>query len=479
MNKKFIFIGPLLLFIFGMLPLVNDAQTITFQQIYQGNVDRSGRDVIQTSDGGYLLAAMTENSIPGDSDMYIIKTNPYGDTLWTKTYGGNKPEYPYSALELGNGDYFILGYTDSYGAGDYDLWLLRINSTGTVLWSKTYGDTGDDQGKEIIPTSDGNYLLAGRSNGPGTADYDGLLIKIDPAGNELWKKFLGGTGYETIRSVAECSDGGFAFTGQTTTWGSGNGDIWLAKTNSTGDLTWSKTFGGTNIDDGNGLVVNSDGSIVLTAETNSFGSGLMDVQVLKTDDQGNQVWNKFYGGTNKDVSKTIVKTTDGGYFVGCISRSFGWINPEMWLLKLDASGDLMWSRNYGSWDHEHCHSAKQTSDGGYIALGHTKSYGPFVKIMLVKLDQFGTTDVPFISSANSQINVFPNPTDGKINIELPENNSTCSYAITNMVGEIFANGNTPAGQQTMPIDLQNLQAGVYFLRMRSENHFSVTRIVLR
>ncbi|MFN5183500.1 MAG: hypothetical protein ACK5D5_10825, partial [Bacteroidota bacterium] len=397
--------------------LYSNSQNIIFQQIYQCQVDQSAREIVEISSGGFMIAAMNEKTI-GDSDIYIIKTNVSGDTLWTKSFGGNQSEYPNMILETNGGNFLIVGYTLSYGAGSNDVYLIKIDINGNLLWSKTYGGIGDDEGKDIIPTSDGNYVITGRSNSPGNQYYDAFLMKIDPLGNIIWEKNYGGSLYETSRSVKECLDGGYILTGQTLSYGSGGGDVYLIKTDSNGNLVWSKTFGGSSIDDGNVVLENPDKTIMIAAETESYGGGAMDVWLLKTDSLGNLLWSQTYGGTDKDVSKTMRMTSDGKYLIGAISRSFGWINPDMWLLKIDTNGTTLWTRHFGSWDHEHCHSAREASDGGIIAVGHSKSYGPVTKIMFIKLDENGTTSFAE-NNQKHEINIFPNPAETKINIQLP------------------------------------------------------------
>ncbi|MFN6037466.1 MAG: hypothetical protein ACK452_03280, partial [Bacteroidota bacterium] len=382
-------------------------QSIIFQQIYQCQTDQSAREAIEISSGGYMIAAMNEKSF-GDTDIYILRTDINGDTIWTKSFGGNFSEYPNMILETTGGNFLILGYTKSFGAGNNDIYLIKIDINGNILWTKSYGDIGDDEGKDIIATTDGNYIITGRSNSPGNLNYDAFLKKIDPNGNILWENNYGGNQYETSRSVKECIGGGYIIAGQTNSYGSGNGDVFLVRTDANGNFQWSKTFGGSNIDDGNAVIENTDSSIIIAAETNSYGSGNMDVWVIKTDKNGNVVWDQTFGGIDKDVSKTMRPTSDGGYIIGAISRSFGWINPEMWLIKIDANGILQWTRSFGSWDHEHCHSAREVSDGGFISVGNSKSYGPVSKIMFIKLDQNGTTNLNANKTQNT-FKIYPNP----------------------------------------------------------------------
>jgi hypothetical protein len=451
---------------------------ITFQQIYPCNIDQSSRDVISTSDGGYLIAGMTETAVLGDTNILMVKTDQLGDTMWTKVFGTTGINYPNSIVETSDGNYFIAGYTNSYGAGSYDAWLIKMSPSGSLLWWNTYGGTGIDDAREIIATSDGNYVIVGRHSN-GSQYYDVWLMKIDIFGNVIWEKNYGGAQYETGRSVKQSPDGGYIVTGQTKSYGNGGGDIYLIKTDSNGDTLWTKTYGGPNEDDGNWVVANSDGTIVLTAETNSYGAGAMDVQAMKVDAMGAVVWSKIYGGNDKDVSKTIYGTSDGGYIIGAISRSFGWVDPDMWLLKLDAMGDTTWTRHYGSWDHEHCHHARQTADGGYIAVGHTKSYGPTARIMFLKLNPNGLPGPTSIEEQNENfVSVSPNPSSGIIRVSLKAIENW-SYKITNALGKVLSAGSVAQQKENeSKIDLSMEPPGMYILSVQYGDKITTRKIIL-
>lgn len=472
----------LLLILLCVLASATVHAQVTFQQVYPSNTyDRSSNDVIATSDGGYLIAGLTATSLQGDTNIFMVKTDYLGDTIWTRSFGGPLRDAPNSVVATYDGNYFVAGYTENYGAGSVDGWLLKIDPNGNLLWWNTYGGTGNDEIKQIIATTDGNYMMVGRMNSPGAQWFDAWLVKIDPYGTVLWQKLYGGPQYETARSVKEYPGGGYVLTGQTESYGVG-GDIYLVRTDAVGDTIWTKTYGGANSDDGNGVVANSDGSIVLVAETNSFGAGMMDVQAIKTDANGSVLWNKTYGGTDKDVSKTIYPTSDGGYIVGAISRSFGWINPDMWLLKLDAMGDTTWTRHYGSWDHEHCMAAKQTADGGYIATGHTRSYGPVVRIMLIKLDVNGlpgSTGIEELAD-NANISLYPNPGSGVFQVRIKNGvEKITSYKISNPLGQVISSGTWNAGKSdNRTVDLTGHQPGLYLLSVQSGNEIGTRKFVL-
>jgi hypothetical protein len=452
-------------------------QAQTFQKVYTAGFHQSSKEVLPTGDGGYLIAGMTRTIYAGDTDIYMVKTNAVGDIQWTKQYGGFQPEYANGMVATEDGGFLVIGFTKSYGAGNGDCWLLRLNSSGDLVWSKTYGGTGDDDGKEIIRTSDGNYIFVGRTNYSGGANFDGFLKKVDGSGNEIWTKYYGGSAYETLRSVKQCSDGGFIAIGQTLTFGNaGVGDIYLVRTNSNGDQAWYKTYGGTNEDDGNFVLANGDGSFTFCSETNSFGAGDMDVQATKVDASGNIIWNYYYGGNLKDVSTTIRPTNDGGYIIGAISRSFGWINPDMWLVKIDANGNKTWDKHFGSWYHDHCHSAVPTPDGGFALVGHQVDANDLAHIFIVKTNSEGAVGINELSDDKKPVfNIYPNPSNGLFNILSPSKIQAVniSDALGNKIKTITTD------DSMLHIDLSDKPKGAYLVTVQTATSSYTRKIVIR
>lgn len=479
-NNYKVFFACLALLAFQCSPLFMQSQVTTFEKVYETIVDQSGKDVLPTSDGGFIIAATTENNIANDFDILIVKTNSFGDTLWTKTHLNPGLNHPNCIIET-NGGYLILGYSQSLGQ-DYDAYLLKINTMGEFLWSKVYGGYGNEDGKEIIATSDGNYVIIGASNSVNYTNNDVQLIKIDPAGNTIWTKYYGDpTAYESARSVKLCLDGGFILAGKTVSSTNAVATIYLVKTNSSGDTMWTKAFGGPNSYEGKFILTNSDGTYTLCVDDSSATRD-SDVKLIKIDGNGNILWEKTYGGTDKDICKTMQHTPDGGYIVAATSRSFGWTNPDMWLLKLDALGDTTWTRNFGGIFHDHGYAVKTTSDGGYVAVGHNRNINSTFRMMLVKVNGSGNFEPVSTEdfALKNTLTIYPNPSNGLIKIDFGGDLSSSMFKIHNTLGqEVFSEIiNTSNQLDSRSIDLNDKEPGIYFLSIQSTKTLTTKKLIL-
>jgi hypothetical protein len=290
--------------------------------------------VRQTSDSGYIVVGRTLG------DVLLIKTDAKGNIQWAKAYGGKNVVDARFFQQTSDGGYIVAGYTNSFGAGGIDIFLIKTDANGNVSWAKTYGGTGDDIARSVQQTSDGGYILAGETNSFGVGGRDIFLIKTDANGNVSWAKTYGGTGYDTARSVRQTSDGGYIVAGYTNSFGAGGRDIFLIKTDANGNVSWAKTYGGTGNDHAFSIQQTSDGGYIVAGETRSFGAGSWDVFLVKTDANGNIQWAKTYGGTWADWAQSVQQTSDGGYIVASATFSFGAGNFDIFLVKTDANGNI-------------------------------------------------------------------------------------------------------------------------------------------
>ncbi len=338
-----------------------------WSRIYGGNSSERAESMVQTSDGGYALAGWSGN------DFWLVRTDASGNEMWNKTYGGPGVDQAYSVVQTSDGGYALAG--DTNFAGYADFWLVKVDASGTMLWNKTYGEGNTDSARSVVQTGDGGYALAGSTSVAG--NWAAWLVRTDASGNMLWNKTYGGTIGDQAYSVVQTSDGGYALAGTSASFGVG-GDFWLVRTDASGNMLWNKTYGGSSYDYANSVVQTSDGGYALTGVTASFGVGIENFWLVKVDASGNEMWNQTYGGgaTGYAEAYSVVQVSDGGYALA------GYINPYdagseyFWLVKVDASGNAMWNQTYwGVSPADEAYSMVQTSDGGYALAGYTDLYG--------------------------------------------------------------------------------------------------------
>jgi hypothetical protein len=392
-----------------VLLLVSFAQAQQrWTRTYGGTHDEDCYSVQQTSDSGYIVAGHTESFGAGRGDVYLIKTNASGDTLWTRTYGGTLYDQGNSVQQTTDGGYVITGYRSSDASGE-DVYLIKTNASGDTLWTRTYGGADDDEGNSVQQTSDWGYIIAGQTFS-GTSSWDVCLIKTNASGDTLWTRTYGDSGVDEGNSIQQTSDGGYIIAGLTGSSGAGSYDVWLIKTNASGDTLWTRTYGGTDFDVGNSVQQTSDGGYIITGYTDSYGAGGADIWLIKTNASGDTLWTKTYGGAGEEDGLSVRQTSDLGYIIaGYTAPPSG---PEMvWLLKTDASGDTLWTRTYGEGPYSVGRSVRQTLDEGYIVAGWADTLGG--DVYLIKTDANGSLGVEEPGSRRLEVaagmKATPNP----------------------------------------------------------------------
>lgn len=358
---------------------------------YGGTDSDYATALVETSDGGYAIAGYTGPFGAGIDDFWLIKTDSLGNLEWTQTYGGTSIDRANSLVQTSDGGYAIAGETLSFGAGMGDFWLIKTDANGNEQWNKLYGGTDRDSQQSLVHTSDGGYAIGGYTYSFSAGGADFWLVKTDANGNVQWNQTYGGPELDAADSLIQTNDGGYAIAGVTHSFGAGGKDFWLVKTDGAGNMEWNQTYGGI---EGEGiftsLVQTSDGGYALAGETESFGAGNQDFWLVKTDPVGNLQWNKTYGGMFSDTARSLVQTSDGGYALAGETNSFGLGNGDAWLVKTDASGNMEWNQTHGGTRSESVESLVETSDGGYALAGETRSFSAgHIDAWLVKTDGHG------------------------------------------------------------------------------------------
>ena len=331
-------------------------------------------------------SAHIQTSLPSDT---IPATSP--SPHFCKAIGGPENEWGESLIQTADGGYAIAGTTTSFGAGEWDVYVVKLDANGNLQWTKTIGGKNWEEGKSLIQTSDGGYAIAGYTNSFGAGYADVYVVKLDANGNLQWTKTIGGPGDEIGKSLIQTSDGGYAIAGETKSFGAGRRDVYVVKLDANGNLQWTKTIGGKNDDAGISLIQTSDGGYAIASITESFGAGGADVYVVKLDANGNLQWTKTIGGPESEIGSSLIQTSNGGYAIAGYTQSFGAGSGDVYVVKLDANGNLQWTKTISAKNKNYSKSSLiQTSDGGYAIAGKTESFGAGGDdVYVVKLDRNG------------------------------------------------------------------------------------------
>lgn len=451
------------------------------------NID-IGHELKQTGDGGFIITGYTRSyGITSGRNVWLVKTDSDGNLQWHNTYGGNNDDEGHAVQQTSDGGYIIAGHTKSLGAGGTDVLLIKTDADGSQEWIRTFGGTLDGEGYSVLQTADGGYVVAGVTTSFAVGGRDMWLIKTDPVGNIVWSETYGGLSSDGAWSVVQTTDGGFALAGWTFTHGPGPlGNAWLVKTDATGNQLWHRAFGGSSVDRAHDLKQLHDGGYVITGYTASSGAGLDDMLLIRTDASGNEIWNRTYGGSGRDYGQSVIQTVDQeSLIMAGYTLSYGMGSEDMWLVKTDMDGELIWQLTLGGSSADVGNAIEQTTDGDLIVAGYTLSFGAGVHdLWLVRFssditalpDNIVTKSYqhlkpPYPNPANTSVTIpFEVKHQSKVRIQLFDSNGR---PIITLLDDILL-----PGDHYVSLEQNELAAGVYQLRLESNNVVEIRRIVL-
>lgn len=495
-----------LLLLFFSISCFSQAPSIEWIKTYGGTASENSQDIIQTLDGGYISVGDTlscngdvvgnHNCVNGNADLWVIKLSSSGVIQWTKALGGTYSELGCSIKQEVNGDYIICGtvfsndgdVTNHHGGSDF--WMVKLNSTGTLIWQKTYGGSGAEDAREMQKTSDGGYIACGfttSNNGDVTGyhgDYDYWIVKTDSNGTLQWQKTLGGSGDDQANSIAQTADGGYIVSGWTS---SSNGDVtsfngcydaWVVKLSSTGQLQWQKTYGTNNCELGFPIKKTADNGFIIAAKQ------LNNAWIIKINETGTIQWQKTIGGTDIDEINNIIQVNDGGYLATGRSHS---TNGDLtgipgigksWVFKLDSTGGIVWQKKIGGSNMEYGNGIIQDTDNDIIVSGNTQSsdgditgfHGGYSDLLIYKL----TFDPLSVSNFDEkEFILYPNPASSQLNIQSQNNLSINKIMIYNMLGKTILeqSGNAES------INIQSLSNSIYIIKIESGEKIYQTKFI--
>jgi len=506
--------------LFGVFSVFSQDPAIIWQKTIGGSGGDFSTVFETTSDGGFIIGGYSNSNISGEktensnggTDLWIVKIDSSGNILWQNTIGGSGEDSLLSIKQTTDGGYIVGASSDSNISGDktensrggLDYWILKLNSSGAIVWQKTYGGAQPEFDTYVVQTTDGGYFVGGYSDSdvsgdktdPTNGQRDYWALKLDSSGNIVWQNSIGGALVDRPQAAFQTNDGGYIIGGFSTSTTSGDKtepnqgvtDNWIVKLNSSGNVQWDKTYGGNDSDVLRDLIQTADGGYLvggysksnISGDKTENSQGDYDFWMLKLDGSGNIVWQNTIGGSGIDYPRDVKQLNDGTYMIA------GWSNSNIsgdktensnggydyWLVKQDSAGGIISQNSIGGSADESGTYILPTADGNFAMFCSSDSnisgdksennrglddYWVFKttpSILGVSKNTFGTS-----------LSAYPNPTNGRFTINLGESFSETTVTITNMLGQVVSTSNY---KNTKMLDVEiNLAAGIYLATVKT------------
>ncbi len=471
----------LFLFLFILL-----GQTILFGQAprkfylrFGGNGYDVGYDVKQTLDNGYIITGSTSSYGQGNTDMYLVKLDSMGNKKFETTFGNYNNDIGKSVIQLADSSFVMVGYTNSTGFGGYDIFLVKADKNGNLLWQKTIGGSDWDFAYSLQQTLDGGFIIGGTTYSFGHGNADGYLVKTDINGNVNWTKTFGGANDDEFKSVIQTADGGYAMTGYTKSYNDiDSGDVWVYKLDALGDSTWCIFYGGGKEDFANSITQLQNLDLIIAGGTRSFSSGgnletVFSVFNLLT---GN-LTHTYVDLSSVDEYYNDIEQGINGFIVGCGST-------HSILYSFDGVVDIYTSGyNYfnaysaGAILPDELFAVNKTKDKGYVLLGKTNNFGATLDdVYFIKTDSLGnygnyinTGYKDEIINNNVSLSIYPNPTSDIVNIGFSDKSNTINLKlkVVDLAGKEIEY--YIINKYNNLIKISNLESGFYILQIYDAN----------
>lgn len=452
---------------------------------YGGGLWDYGWDVYELSNKDLLIIGSTASFGAGYYDLYLIRTDSLGDTIWTKTYGTSDNEFLWSSCKGYIGEYYIVGYKGLIGSGNESVYLFKTNENGDSLWARTYFLGEPSYGFYICPTSDNNYLICATLGTLGCGSEDACIIKVNGNGDTLWTWRFIRAGSQIPNAACNTFDGNYLIDA-----GDEYADICLIKMTPTGDTLWSRRYGGTPPRQCAYITQTLDSNYIIVGYRGEYGSGEEDVYLLKVDENGDSIWTRIYGGDTSDYGAHIYAMPDTNYLVVGWTRSYGATPGDVYFFKTTNDGGILWTLRYGGNELDCGRRISPIMDGGYLIIGYTESYGAgLADVYLIRLGQ-----EPGISENQRSIKIiapnlinYPNPAASNCVIhfqtEFPGLVSLEIYDASGRLVRRLMNERKDIGKYTAVWDGtdehgKGCPAGVYFVQLESGGAHDVGKIIL-
>jgi hypothetical protein len=475
--KSKIFVIILLLLSFAIQTGHAQAPDLLWSKLYGGAGNDSPCNFLRTDDGGFLIGGSTISFGLSLYKYYLIKTDENGDTLWTRLYGRDNHSQTLTCLQhTSDGGYILTGSS----GGPYlntNVYLVRLDINADTLWTTFWGDEVYEEGATwSVQSNDGGIVTTGHHwNETGGVAF---VFKTTPDGQVDWSHWYDWPLADYSYCIRKAPEGGYVFTGATQT-PDYDMDVLLVRINQDGDTVWTRTFGGTDEDEGYYLINTNDGGYLITGYTKSFGANSKDVYVIKTDSEGDTLWTKIIGDYNSEIGFSAIETTDGGYAITRSTNSFG--SFDIFVIKLQSNGQVEWIGHYGDavWM-ENGNDIIQTSENEYVVCGSRQNdWVDDLDIFMIKLAPGSGLAESLTNWCSFSVKLNPADVSMSINYALDRNNfiDLSVFDITgNIIGELI-NEQQGKGVYTAIWKCASVPEGVYMIRLTNGNQSIIRKII--
>jgi hypothetical protein len=451
-------------------------------KIYGGTEYDEANAIVKTSDGSFVLSGYTQSFGLGRfGNAYIVKVDSSGDTLWTRQYGGEGIDVFADMLLTDNGSTISIGLTDT--PNDWEnIFIVKTNSDGETVWNKNYGGNQKDVGLSITEANDSGYVITGVTKSVSVGEEDLFILKTNADGDSLWFKTYGTIGNDGGHCINPVSTGGYIITG-IYDWST----VWLLRIDENGDTLWTKQFGETDYDEGNTVIETEDGGFIICGSIVIPGTGELDTYVIKTDNIGNVLWEKTYGGPGYDEGREILQKPDEGFVILANTDEGVFGEFSYFVINTDKTGDTLWTRTYGGvGGTDRAFGIVNIGNGNYAIAGTTfeQASNGNATLSLICVEE-KTTDVeeePLQINSFTLFDAYPNPFNPTTKISWQSSfGSWHTLKIYDILGNEVAtlfDGFRPAGIHTINFDAGNLASGTYYYKLTAGNYVETKKIVL-
>lgn len=460
---------------FFFFSLLSIAQTDEF--IHGGDDDDIGYSFCFNTVGGYVLAGTERTAIDSSEQFSVVNIDGFGNLIWKRTYGGLHQDIAEHIEQTSDGGYIVGGSKWDGGFGREDAYLLKLDQEGEIMWSKYFGGTYREEGFSVKQTSDDGYILCGNTNSDTLFSYGQMyIVKIDASGTEMWHSYVGGPGKDYAFDVIETFDGSFVVTGvyagfhrySSFEFTETHSDMLVAKLDANGNELWANQYGGMENEFGYQVQEAPDNGYYVIGSTQSAGSGSFDMNLVKLDMNGTELWSKTFGGSSFEYGKSLDVTDDNFiYIAGTTCNDTVNVKTDLMVVKTDLAGNEIWTMTFGGVESDYGNFIRATEDGGCAIIGNSRSFGAGDDdVYFIKLNASGGLE-SLSGSEQNDVLIYPNPAVDNINFYLQEGQEcfNYNYEIFDYSGRLIYS--QPKDTKLVSVDITKFGQGTYIYRITS------------